>query len=119
MIVNKPVKKKKMSRYTVLCIIMGVIFGTITLRLLYLQVFSYEEYKEKANTTSTRFVSESAPRGGGHHVGLKALEPSRGRRSRCIHAALEGRAKTNRGNLQGGRLSLAVPSHGTGSPRRQ
>lgn len=63
MIVNKPVKKKKMSRYTVLCIIMGVIFGTITLRLLYLQVFSYEEYKEKANTTSTRFVSESAPRG--------------------------------------------------------
>lgn len=42
---------------------MGIIFGAITLRLLYLQVFSYEEYKEKANTTSTRFVSESAPRG--------------------------------------------------------
>lgn len=63
MIVNKPVKKKKISRYTVLCIIMGIIFGAITLRLLYLQVFSYEEYKEKANTTSTRFVSESAPRG--------------------------------------------------------
>lgn len=63
MIVNKPVKKKKISRYTVLCIIMGIIFGVITLRLLYLQVFSYEEYKEKANTTSTRFMSESAPRG--------------------------------------------------------
>lgn len=63
MIVNKPVKKKKISRYTVLCIIMGSIFGIIILRLLYLQVFSYEEYKEKANTTSTRFVSESAPRG--------------------------------------------------------
>lgn len=63
MIVNKPVKKKKISRYTVLCIIMGIIFGAIILRLLYLQVFSYEEYKEKANTTSTRFVSESAPRG--------------------------------------------------------
>ena len=41
MIVNKPVKKKKISRYTVLCIIMGIIFGAITLRLLYLQVFSY------------------------------------------------------------------------------
>ena len=63
MIVNKPVKKKKISRYTVLCIIMGIIFGAIILRLLYLQVFSYEEYKEKADTTSTRFVSESAPRG--------------------------------------------------------
>ena len=63
MIVNKPEKKKKMSRYTVLCIIMGTIFGIIGLRLLYLQVFSYEEYKEKANTTSTRFMSETAPRG--------------------------------------------------------
>ena len=63
MIVNKPVKKKKISRYTVLCIIMGIIFGSISLRLIYLQIFSYEEYKEKANTTSTRFVSESAPRG--------------------------------------------------------
>lgn len=63
MIVNKPEKKKKISRYTVLCIIMGIIFGAITLRLIFLQIFSYEEYKEKANTTSTRFVSESAPRG--------------------------------------------------------
>ena len=65
MIVNKPTKKKKkkISRYTVLCIIMGIIFGIITLRLLYLQVFSYEEYKEKADVTSTRFVADKAPRG--------------------------------------------------------
>ena len=63
MIVNKPVKKKKISRYTVLCIIMIIIFGAITLRLLYLQVFNYQEYKEKANTTSIRFISENAPRG--------------------------------------------------------
>ncbi|MBE6063144.1 MAG: penicillin-binding protein [Clostridium butyricum] len=63
MIVNKPVKKKKISRYTVLCIIMGIILGSITLRLLFIQIFNYDEYKEKANTTSTRFVSESAPRG--------------------------------------------------------
>lgn len=63
MIVNKPVKKKKISRYTVLCIIMGIILGGITLRLLFLQIINHDEYKEKANTTSTRFVSESAPRG--------------------------------------------------------
>ena len=65
MILNKPTnkKKKKTSRYTVLCIIMGLIFGTITLRLLYIQVFSYEEYKGKADVTSTRFISDKAPRG--------------------------------------------------------
>ncbi|AWK50745.1 penicillin-binding protein [Clostridium beijerinckii] len=65
MILNKPTnrKKKKTSRYTVLGIIMGIIFGIIILRLLYIQVFSYEEYKERANVTSTRFVSEKAPRG--------------------------------------------------------
>jgi len=65
MIVNKPTnkKKKKISRYTVLCIIMGLIFGAITLRLVYIQVFNYQEYKEKSNVTSTRFVSEKAPRG--------------------------------------------------------
>ncbi|BCZ44696.1 penicillin-binding protein [Clostridium gelidum] len=65
MIVNKPTdkKKKKTSRYTVLCIIMGLIFGSIILRLLYVQVFSYEEYKERANVTSTRFVADKAPRG--------------------------------------------------------
>lgn len=65
MILNKPTnkKKKKTSRYTVLCIIMGLIFGIITLKLLYIQVFSYEEYKERADVTSTRFVSDKAPRG--------------------------------------------------------
>lgn len=65
MIVNKPTikKKKKISRYTVLCIVMSIIFTIITFRLLYLQVFSYGEYKEKADVTSTRFVAEKAPRG--------------------------------------------------------
>lgn len=65
MILNKPTnkKKKKTSRYTVLCIIMGAVFGIITLRLLYIQVFSYKEYKEKADVTSTRFVPDKAPRG--------------------------------------------------------
>lgn len=65
MIVNKPTmkKKKKISRYTVLSIIMCIIFSIISFRLLYLQVFSYEDYKERADVTSTRFVAEKAPRG--------------------------------------------------------
>lgn len=65
MIVNKPTnkKKKKISRYTVLCMVMGIIFAIIVLRLLYIQVLNYQEYKERANVTSTRFVSDKAPRG--------------------------------------------------------
>ena len=64
MIVNKPTKKKKkVSRYTVLAYVMGVIFSAIALKLIYLQVINHESYKEKANTTSTRFISEKAPRG--------------------------------------------------------
>lgn len=61
--INNKKKKKKLSRYSVLSIIVLIIFGIITLRLIYLQIISYERYKEKADTTSTRFVSEKAPRG--------------------------------------------------------
>ena len=60
---DKPKKKKTISRYAVLYIIMAVIFGTIFCKLLYLQVYKYDEYKEKADTSSTKFISESAPRG--------------------------------------------------------
>ena len=63
MIVNKPKKKKKNSRYTVLYIIMGIIMGTILFKLFYLQVYKYDDYKEKADVSSTRFISEKAPRG--------------------------------------------------------
>ncbi|SFC31350.1 penicillin-binding transpeptidase domain-containing protein [Clostridium uliginosum] len=63
MIVNKPTKKKKFSRYKVLSIIMFIIFGAITTKLIYLQILNYDNYKEKANANSTRFVSEKAPRG--------------------------------------------------------
>ncbi|WP_252246598.1 penicillin-binding transpeptidase domain-containing protein [Clostridium sp. ZBS4] len=63
MIVNKPAKKKKISRYTILSVIMFVIFGAITMKLIYLQVLNYDNYKERANANSTRFVSEKAPRG--------------------------------------------------------
>ena len=63
MIVNKPKKKKKISRYTVLTIIMAMLFSMITLKLLYIQVYKHEDYKEKADVSSTRFISEKAPRG--------------------------------------------------------
>lgn len=63
MIDNKPKKKKEISRYAILYIIMFIIFGTILSKLLYLQVYKYDEYKEKADTGSTKFISEDAPRG--------------------------------------------------------
>lgn len=63
MIVNKPKKNKESSRYYVLYIIMFIIMGTIVGKLLYLQVYKYEDYKEKADVSSTKFISEEAPRG--------------------------------------------------------
>ena len=63
MIVQKPKKKKKLSRYTVFNIIMLTIFGIIVIKLLYLQVYKYDDYKERADVSSTRFVAEKAPRG--------------------------------------------------------
>lgn len=63
MIVNKPKKKKESSRYSVLYIIMFIIMGTIVAKLLYLQVYKYDDYKEKADVNSTKFISEEAPRG--------------------------------------------------------
>ncbi|WP_300380246.1 penicillin-binding transpeptidase domain-containing protein [Clostridium sp.] len=63
MIVNKPKKKKKISRYTVLTIIMVILFSVITLKLLYIQVYKHVDYKEKADISSTRFISQKAPRG--------------------------------------------------------
>lgn len=63
MIVNKPKKDKGDVRYTILYIIMFIILGTIVFRLLFLQVYKYDEYKEKADVSSTRFIAENAPRG--------------------------------------------------------
>ena len=63
MIVNKPKKKKKSSRYTTFFTIMIIIFTIITGKLVYLQVLKYDDYVERANNTSTKFVSEKAPRG--------------------------------------------------------
>ena len=63
MIVNKPRKKKQLSRYSVLSIIMVIIFTIMTFKLLYIQIYKHDDYKEKADTTSTKFMSEKAPRG--------------------------------------------------------
>lgn len=63
MIVNKPKKKKEPSRYKVFIILMAVVFTVLISRLVYLQIYKYEDYKERADTTSTKFVSEKAPRG--------------------------------------------------------
>lgn len=63
MIVNKPKKKKELSRFSVYIIAMSIIFTIIGTRLIYLQVIRHEDYKERADTTSTKFVSEKAPRG--------------------------------------------------------
>lgn len=59
----KKIKKLKISRYTILNIIMLIIFGVIIIRLIYLQIYKYADYKERADVGSTRFISENAPRG--------------------------------------------------------
>ena len=63
MIVNRPEKKKELSRFWILIIIMTIIFTIITAKLVYLQIYKSDDYKDKANVTSTKFVSEKAPRG--------------------------------------------------------
>ena len=64
MIVNKPKKKKKqLSRYSIMLIIMTIVFTIITLKLVYIQIYKHDDYEEQANNTSTRFVSKKAPRG--------------------------------------------------------
>lgn len=63
MIVNKPKKKNKISRYAVLNIIMIALFTTFIAKLVYLQVYKHEDYKERADISSTRLISENAPRG--------------------------------------------------------
>lgn len=63
MIVNKPKKKNKISRYVVLYIILIGLFTTFIARLVYVQVYKHEDYKERADVSSTRLISETAPRG--------------------------------------------------------
>jgi len=51
------------KRYTVLIIIMFLIFSALTTKLTLLQIVKGEEYQEKANSSSIREIPEFAPRG--------------------------------------------------------
>ncbi|WP_283683617.1 penicillin-binding transpeptidase domain-containing protein [Clostridium perfringens] len=55
--------KTPIDRYKILIGIMIIVFVSIVARLVYLQVFNYEEFKQRADTRSMRFLSEQAPRG--------------------------------------------------------
>jgi penicillin-binding protein 2 len=59
--INK--KKNNLTRFTILKGIVAGLFTIIVFRLTYLQVFRYEDFREKADTRSMRFVAEKAPRG--------------------------------------------------------
>ena len=61
MAINK--KKKNLTRFSILKGIVAGLFTVIILRVTYLQVFRYEDFKEKADTRSMRFMDEKAPRG--------------------------------------------------------
>lgn len=63
MIVYKKPKKKKISRYNVLIILMIIIFTTIIGKLVYLQLYKKEDYREVADTISNRIIVEKTPRG--------------------------------------------------------
>ena len=63
MIVNIPKKKKKTSRYSIMLMIMAGIFTILTSKLMYIQIYKHDDYREQANSTSTKFVSQKAPRG--------------------------------------------------------
>ncbi|GKX65116.1 peptidoglycan D,D-transpeptidase FtsI family protein [Inconstantimicrobium mannanitabidum] len=59
----KKKKNKIDTRYKLLVLFMIMIIGIIIMRLLYIQVYKYDEYKDRANIQSRRFISEKAPRG--------------------------------------------------------
>lgn len=61
--IKKNKKKREINRFKVLALIMFCIFGGIIFRLVYLQVYKYEDFKDKANTRARRFLADKAPRG--------------------------------------------------------
>lgn len=61
MAINK--KKNDFTRFSILKGIVAGLFTVLILRVTYLQVFRYDDFKEKADTRSMRFMAEKAPRG--------------------------------------------------------
>ncbi|SHI49172.1 penicillin-binding protein 2 [Clostridium cavendishii DSM 21758] len=60
---NTKKKKKDINRYSILLSIMLIIFIAIISRLIYLQVYKYDDFKDRANTRAQRFLATKAPRG--------------------------------------------------------
>lgn len=60
---KKSKKNKRSNRYLGMVMILVIIIFVIIIRLLYIQVYKYDEYKDRASIQSRRFISEKAPRG--------------------------------------------------------
>lgn len=56
-------KKKNWDRYRIMLAIMVVIFSSLVLKLFYVQVVNYDDYKEMATNRSIKQIAEAAPRG--------------------------------------------------------
>lgn len=56
-------KRHNITRYTMVVVIMSVLFVTIAARLFFLQVVQGKEYKEQSNNKSIREIPDTAPRG--------------------------------------------------------
>lgn len=56
-------KKKSFTRYTVLSIVLVIVFTIIISRLVYLQVVQAQDYKDQANKKSVTEIQDTAPRG--------------------------------------------------------
>lgn len=56
-------KKKKLTRYTTVIIVMFLVFSIIISRLVYLQVFKVEAYRDESNRKAVAELEDSAPRG--------------------------------------------------------
>lgn len=56
-------KKKKFNRYTGLILVMCAVFTLIIAKMVELQFIKGEEYAERANSQSTKNITEQAPRG--------------------------------------------------------
>lgn len=56
-------KKKKFNRYTGLVVVMCAVFALIISKMVELQFIKGEEYAERANSQSTKNITQQAPRG--------------------------------------------------------
>ena len=56
-------KHHNITRYTMVIVIMSILFVTMAMRLFFLQVVQGKEYKEQSNNKSIREIPDTAPRG--------------------------------------------------------